>query len=374
MTRATVRVSNHKSGFRLRLRWARLRRWEFWPWRVFYTPVVCYWLVLSGRARSLTFFTAANPRIANGGFLAYSKWDVLRHLPESLRPRTFAFRPDHFSPAEVRNAMEERGFQFPVILKPDVGERGTGVARIDNDGDLQRYLAAIESSSLTLLLQTFVNLPLEFGVMYHRYPGQRHGQITSVVQKQTLTLRGDGRRTLAQLVRDHPRAWLYHDYFCRSLADRWEDVPPAQTAVPLGDLGNHCRGATFLDANDLIDESLTRTFDRISRYVPDFHFGRYDVKVASVDDLRAGRVQVLELNGVNSEPAHIYDPDMPLMRAYAHLFRHWRTLYWISRENHRRGIPYVPAAVLYRHLRAHLRGERPLTPAHPPTPFAAHAV
>ncbi|MGB3619628.1 MAG: hypothetical protein WBA12_16025 [Catalinimonas sp.] len=349
--------------FRRRLRWARLRRWEFWPWPLFYAPVVLYWLYLSVRARSLTFFTAANPGMTNGGFVAYSKWAVLQHFPTHLRPRTFAFRADRFSADELLVQMSRRDFSFPIVLKPDVGERGEGVARVGDVAALRTYLDRLGGATHTLLMQSFVDLPLEFGVMYHRTPGATRGHVTSVVRKETLHVRGDGRRTLGELVRNHPRAWLYHDLFRRAHRERWDEVPTTGARWPLGDLGNHCRGATFFDAGALISPELEGSFDRISGDVPGFHFGRYDVMAASEAALCAGQVQVLELNGANSEPAHIYDPDMPLLSAYRHLFGHWRRLYHIARANHRRGIPYVPALLLVRRLRAHFRGERPATPS-----------
>ena len=351
---------------RWRRRRARLWRWEFWPWWAFYVPVYPYWLVLALRARAGGFFTAANPVMANGGLFGYSKGAVLRHFPATLRPRTFAFRSDALTASQLRAQMERLQLPYPVVLKPDVGERGAGVARVDNDDALSAYLAAARRPPHTLLLQPFVDLPLEFGVMYQRYPGASGGRVTSVVRKETLRLRGDGRQTLGRLVEQHPRAWLYYDFFRRSLAPRWHTVPAAGAAVALGHLGNHCRGATFFDANHLISPALSRTFDQISRHVDGFHFGRYDVKVTSVAELLAGRVQIIELNGANSEPAHIYDPRMPLWRAYLHLFRHWRALGRISRAQHARGVAYLPLAVLWRRLLAHLRGKRPAPPGTAP--------
>jgi hypothetical protein len=50
----------------------------------------------------------------------------------------------------------------------------------------------------------------------------------------------------------------------------------------------------------------------------------------------------MELNGANSEPAHIYDPNMPLMQAYKDLITHWKTIYKISVLNNKQGIKYMP--------------------------------
>jgi hypothetical protein len=47
------------------------------------------------------------------------------------------------------------------------------------------------------------------------------------------------------------------------------------------------------------------------------------------------------LNGSASEPAHIYAPGFPLLKAYKVVFHHWRILFEISRMNHQNGVPYM---------------------------------
>ena len=49
----------------------------------------------------------------------------------------------------------------------------------------------------------------------------------------------------------------------------------------------------------------------------------------------------MELNGAGSEPAHIYQPGFPLLKAYKVLFSHWKILYQISKINHLNGYPYM---------------------------------
>ena len=63
----------------------------------------------------------------------------------------------------------------------------------------------------------------------------------------------------------------------------------------------------------------------------------------------------MELNGAASEPAHIYDPNMSLLKAYRHLFAHWQRLFEISIENHHNGVPYTSAIEVWRAVRQ--RGE-----------------
>ena len=65
-----------------------------------------------------------------------------------------------------------------------------------------------------------------------------------------------------------------------------------------------------------------------------FGFGRFDVRAESVEGFRRGvGFKVLELNGLTSEAAHIYDPKHTLRQAYAVLFEQWRTAFEIARLN-----------------------------------------
>jgi hypothetical protein len=96
-----------------------------------------------------------------------------------------------------------------------------------------------------------------------------------------------------------------------------------------------------MDARHLITPALTATFDRISKRVDGFFFGRYDLRCASISDLENGNVCVVELNGCGAEPAHVYHPGYSFWRAMSDLFRHVRIMYEISVANHKRGVPYL---------------------------------
>lgn len=66
--------------------------------------------------------------------------------------------------------------------------------------------------------------------------------------------------------------------------------------------------------------------------MPGFYFGRFDLRSASVDDLRAGRFTIIELNGVTSEPTHIYDPGCSVLAAYRTLAASWSLAFAIGAE------------------------------------------
>src|ERR1700712_4805979 len=78
-------LPRNRRAFRmLRAKWHRFTHFEFWPWWVFYAPVIGYVIFrLVPKFRSLTVFTAANPAIPAGGLLGESKSLILRALDDS---------------------------------------------------------------------------------------------------------------------------------------------------------------------------------------------------------------------------------------------------------------------------------------------------
>ena len=83
-------------------------------------------------------------------------------------------------------------------------------------------------------------------------------------------------------------------------------------------------------------------FDEVNKTTPGIFFCRYDLKCTCIEDLKNGKnIKIMEINGVGSEPAHIYDPGFKLMDAYKALFHQWKTIYEISRINRKKGITYM---------------------------------
>lgn len=317
----------------------------------FYLPVYVCYLWYSLRARTMTFFTAANPGMFMGGFIDYSKYDVLIKIPSDLIPKTFLI--NETQPFEqIKSLLDNNEINYPFILKPDRGQRGFAVEIIKNETALTSYLSKYKTIHL---VQEYINLPLEFGVLYYRMPNEEKGTISSVVQKIFLKIKGDGVSTLRHLIKTSERGQYYQELLEERFADQLEDVLANDEEMTLVEIGNHCKGATFFNRNNLINEQLIDTFDDISHQIDGFFFGRYDLRCASIEDLYAGKVKIVELNGTNSEPAHIYDPNMPLFKAYRFMFRHWKTIFKIGTGNHKLGVPYMPLREVYKATRHHYK-------------------
>jgi hypothetical protein len=329
----------------------RLRSWEYWPFGILQGPVFLYWLLLALKERSIFFFSASNPGILSGGMMGESKAEVLDLIPDEIKPKTFLVRLPATAES-VAHQMTSNGLSFPLIFKPDLGERGWMVRKIDNERDVEQYLKDIR---INFVMQELVDLPLEFGVFYVRYPDRPHGRVTSVTMKKFLSVKGDGRSTLQELILSHDRAKLQWEVLKERYLQQLNDVLPNNKSIELVSIGNHCLGTTFLDANYLITPKLNASFDSISKKIPGFYFGRFDLRCASFEDLEEGKVKIVELNGCGAEPAHIYHPGSSFWRGMATLFAHVHRMYRVSAINHSMGVPYLSfqeGRAIYRKFKA----------------------
>src|SRR6266850_6684596 len=212
----------------------KLRSWEYWPFAIVHAPSFIYWLLLSLKERSLFFFSACNPGIVMGGMLGESKFAVHKRVPEEVTPRTVLIQLPS-SPDTVLQCMRENGLQFPVIFKPDFGERGWMVQRINNRDEVKDYLKHIR---IDFLIQELVDLPLEFGVFYVRYPREESGKVISIVGKEMLFVVGDGKKTIQQLILEKDRAKLQWETLRVTYRHRLEEVIPNREKLELVSIGN----------------------------------------------------------------------------------------------------------------------------------------
>ncbi len=361
LMKLVVPLFSYRGRRLLRASWRRKVRWEFWPPYLFYLPVIGYILYLGLRFRSLTLFTAANPAIPASGFVGESKAQILSGLSGAKEALAAYLLIPASAGLQERIEMCVR-FQktlpspFPVVLKPDIGERGKGVLIARDETAVQSYL---QTHPENVIAQEYVG-GAEYGVFYYRYPSEKRGHIFAITDKRFLTLRGDGKHTLEELILRDERAMCMAPFHFRQHSKHLYDTPAAGQEIPLVELGTHCRGSLFLDGAELITPELEAAIDRISRQFHGFYFGRYDLKTPSAQALMQGRdFKIIELNGVTSEAANIYDPANRLKGAYATLFRQWRIAFEIGVENRQRGVKPVSVSALIKLILSRSSGQPP---------------
>ncbi len=332
-----LRLAGAKGRSQLGVQWQRMRHYEYWPSWLFYLPMIPVWLYLAFRYRGPLTFTAANPAIPHSGLVGESKSSILRQLGPHHVARFTLIPP---GPVDRRmqhydHAVDDLKLDYPLILKPDAGQRGASVRLIHQRDQAVTYL---REHTPAALLQAYHPGPGEAGIFYFRLPGDAHGQLFAITHKIFPVIIGDGQNTLAQLIQHHPRYRLQSVRFFQRFRTRLDEVLPQGQTLRLAQSGNHCQGVMFVDGEHLRTPALEQAVDAVLRRFEGFYFGRMDVRYTDVQGFRAGHdFTILELNGVTSEATNLYDPSWSIMRAYYTLIRQWSLAYRIGRLNRQKG-------------------------------------
>jgi hypothetical protein len=317
----------------------RLFNWEYWSFNMVYSPIMFYWFWLSFKARSFFFFSTANPLIENGGFALESKALIYDLIPQKYYPKTILFKTGTDF-GQIRSAIKDKNFGYPLIAKPDIGGRGVQVKLVHNETELLEYTQQIR---VDFLVQEYVNYKNEVGIFYYRLPGEAKGHVTGIVGKEFLALTGDGKHTMMELIIKEPRYLLQLPVLIDTYGAKLNGILPAGESKTLVPYGNHARGAKFIDLSHLITVELTEAIDNMCREIPEFYFGRLDVMYNNWDELSRGQnLSIIELNGAGSEPTHIYDTKHSIFFAWRVIMRHWSLLYRVGKLNkQQKGINYM---------------------------------
>lgn len=334
-------------------------QWEHWPTLAYYIPLFPFFLWRSVKAGHPIFYTIANPAILFSGNGTESKFKTLDLLPEPLKPKSFLFSQND-SIEELQKKIAENDFEFPLIAKPDIGFRGYLVKKIDSMGALQNYLQHVDED---VIIQEFIPYENELGIFYHRIPGHKKGCITSVTIKKFIKVIGDGHLTLAELIQKDNRAFLYANLFQAIHHDKLGHVLNKGEKMTLSVIGNHSKGTQFINGNHLINEELENFTDKICQQVQGWYYGRLDVKYKSYEQLLKGEdFKIIEVNGIISEPTHIYDAtheNASYFKALKSINSHWDIMAKIAQKLHRdQHIPYPSMLAYFKNmlwLRAHTK-------------------
>ncbi len=314
---------------------------EMMPAWQFYFPIFLEIAQLALR-HGLTTLTAANPSIYTGGLTGESKTAVLDLVTGPARDMIAPYiRLDRTIGAvlleEVLAKMAQAGLRYPLVAKPDISCRGAGIRRLRCDDDLVAYWNMFPAGA-AFMLQTLVPFEPEAGIFYVRNPDTDKPQIFSLTLKYTPAVVGDGSTTLRALIESDPRAAQAKEiYFAKPGLDLAR-IPAPGERVTIAFAGNHCRGSIFRDGHDYITPALTQTIDDIARTIPNYNFGRFDVRFESLEKLRQGEgFTIIEFNGVGSEAIHVWDNRYTLAQAREDLREQFRLAYAIGAKQRAKG-------------------------------------
>ncbi len=312
----------------------RLLHWEYWPWRIVYIPLFLqyFW---NGLRSGFGFPTVINrPYMQYGGILEESKWEMYRKTPAAYMPPTL-LHPAGDNLKELALHIRESSLSYPLIVKPDRGMRGKGIQIIGSEKELLQWQP---HPDFDFIIQPFIDYPREIGVFMIRDPRKGTWRISSLMERQFLSVTGNGRSTLEELIRKKDRAFLQLQRWQQSNRFNLQQVIPNGREFKLESIGNHRLGTYFKDATQHHTPGLLKAMTSIAENLSGFEYGRMDIRFKDWDSLtRLESFILIEVNGANSEPAHIYDPKHNLFYAWKILLRHFGIQHQLAQKRLKKG-------------------------------------
>ncbi|MEY2923686.1 MAG: hypothetical protein RLZZ337_226 [Bacteroidota bacterium] len=301
-----------------------------------YVPLLPIYILGVIYTRRWLYFTAVNPGIDMGGFFGERKDEILALIPNNLLANGISIKNGDLTGLKER--MSSASIVYPVIAKPNVGERGEGVRKLESYDEITSYA----KDEPDFIIQEFVTFDLELGLLYTKMPKTGEVKVTSLAKKEYLRVLGDGHSSVKKLLKQHNRNFLYLDLVKREYPNKLNIVPGQNEIFYIHKIGNHIKGTRFINSADEITEKLEATVAKLADQIDGVYYGRFDLKVPSFRDLELGlNYKIFELNGVSSEPIHIYD--LPnVFQLYGNLAKHWFILMRIAKQNIKKGVKTTP--------------------------------
>jgi len=150
--------------------------------------------------------------------------------------------------------------KYPIIFKPNIcSAHGHDVKLINNKREVYNYLNKAKTKNITMM-QNFYNGRYEVAVLYERMPYNKNGKIISIVEK-----------------------------IQKNKTNKW---------YPLSGVSLKYIQIENLNRPEWITSKFNKIIDKISKNIPDFYVGRYDIKFNNIKDLNNGiNFKIVEVNG-----------------------------------------------------------------------------
>jgi len=308
--------------------WIKVTHYEYWPMWAFYLPLFPYFLIKGIFKGNIFYFTNANPGVDEfGGLFFDSKNDIDKQIPQNFRPKAILVKP-FLIQNELKEFIEKMQFDYPVIIKPDNGERGKGVLKIENSEELLIVLSKIQTLHL---VQEYIPYLVEFGVFIVYLPAKNKYKISSLTEKKFFEIIGNGKQTITELILQKERGIAFYKELKVNSALDFNSIPNENETLIIHTHGNHCKGTQFADKCNEITAKMEEKFNELMKNLNGFYYGRFDIKVKSITDLESfEHLKIIEFNGVAAEPIHIYDNNMGYFKSLATFIQHWQYLDSIS--------------------------------------------
>ena len=314
-------------------------------------PLVVQWICLAARYGSGTLPAAANSRITAGGLIGEGKLEYFAGMGSTARASLARYLPirvaERVPSEELSQLLLRQTLTFPLIAKPDVGFCGYGVRFVADIESLQDYLESFPKGE-TVVIQEWLPQEGEAGIFYVRDPKTDCSSLIGLALRYFPQVIGDGEQTIDQLISVDQRLRRIKRT-AHQMSTSGARVAAKGERVRLATIGSTRVGGLYRDGADHITTQLLVAIDAIARDMPEFYFGRFDVRFGSLDELRRGvGFKIIEVNGAGSEAIQAWDPDISFFQALQTIFAKQRTLFRIGAARRDGGVEPIKLAALAR--------------------------
>ena len=308
--------------------------WSHCPWPVQFLPVITKFFTQLGK------INAVNPGLSGmSGLMGMSKIEVNNRLNSDFRPRNIFCKKLPSTKKELEKKFSEKydkKITFPVIIKPDIGERSTGVQFILEE-NIDNYLIK-NIRKTNFIIEEFIPYSREFGLSWIREPNTKNYDVIAFTERITPRAQPDGKNSLEKCIEKR----------CRELSISHEKQAKIFAGFSKKELDaidfkatSFVRTASISYGTSLKRIQLdTATKSRLSELISDLiidnkgiHAGRFDIKANNIDELLAKKCSIIEMNGVAGAPLDIYDNEIPIPEKYEILFNYFDQVLAIAEKN-----------------------------------------
>jgi hypothetical protein len=292
----------------------------------------------------MTLPLIANPRIFLSGMVGGSKAELMSQATgkcaEAILPWVKITKTNDELSEQTHRALQRlnsKNITFPFVCKPDTGCRGAGVKLIKSQDSFSTALAQYPTGA-GIILQQLSRYPDEVGIFFVKYPNTSAGHVVSLTFKNRPEVIGDGKSTVCELVQQDERAAKLLSLYQSRNQSVWHSVLAEGQRHSLLFSASHCRGAVFQDGRHHITPEFNQAINLVMKDLPEFHYGRMDVKYKDLASLKRGEhLEIVEINGASSESIHIWDKDAKLLDAFKTLLWQYKTLFEIGAQVRKSG-------------------------------------
>jgi membrane protein DedA with SNARE-associated domain len=311
---------------------AKYKYYEYWPPQVFYFPMLFIWPYLSLKYLNSSAPYYANPAMDNSGLVGESK-----HKVNSLLDS----KSDYFLKTELLlqgDSLQDKlnkldSFTYPLILKPDYGQKGKGVFLAKDKSKAEDY---IRNNNYDIIIQKYSDFENEAGILIYKDPDDNQKvKLFSVTEKLFPKLKGDGEKNIKELILNDARARYNYSIYQKRLGDNISYTPKRGEVIDLVFSGNHAQGTEFIDATENYSKSLIiEKLANILGKVEGLNFCRFDIRYKNLNSIIKGNdFHIIEINGSGAESTNIYDRKFSFLRAYKILYKQWDLAFKIGKNN-----------------------------------------